>query len=74
MSPHARCINARHRSESQTGLTIRADEEVNIQVLESADGRTAILNPNIWVDEERAIEAAVRIQDLRASKESISTW
>lgn len=49
---------------------LRYLDELNlVRVLESADGRTVVFNPNVWVDEETATAAALRIQDSRASRE-----
>jgi len=49
---------------------LRYLDEVNlIRVIESADGRTVVFNPNIWVDDEVATAAALRIQDSRAGSE-----
>ena len=49
---------------------LRYLDEVNlVRIVESADGRTAVFNPNIWVDEEAATAAALRVQDSRASSE-----
>lgn len=49
---------------------LRYLNEVNlVRIVEAADGRTAVFNPNIWVDEESATAAALKVQDSRASSE-----
>jgi hypothetical protein len=49
---------------------LRHLEAVNlVKVIEAADGRSAVFNPNIWADDEVATAAALRTADSRASRE-----
>ncbi len=62
-------LAAGHGDEAAENALRYLDEVNLVRVVDSADGRTAVFNPNIWVDEEAAVDAALRIQDSRASKE-----
>lgn len=65
-----RASRAAHGNEAAAQDAVDALERVNlVRCIVADDGRTAVFNPNIWLDDASVTLAALRTEDARVSSE-----